>query len=387
MSRRRPLMGARFGVGLVLAAMALTSSVAPPPVSAASSLANAVSWSIDHSAKKITADVRITLTPTCSRTNPGTQDRGARVAQCEVTAEIAAQIKASIERIWNGHKYYCYDIAVQIDIQIDDNPLSADPDKRVKVRLDQTPARPVSTVPGRNRAAPWDGNSPSDALRPVNNGAASSTWAYPPAEQGANVYAHETGHILGLHDTYETDGVDEKGYQKFRTIPGAPEDLMSDQKNSNIHDSTLRRMVERAGYSKTDLKCNYKIDQPSFGGRITGQKCDPLGGTWLADGVYTIAGAKGRQTWIIEIDALTKRGKYSYTDEQVAEFALGIVVVTEGKASGEASLIIDDELRARLHLEEKSHTFVATTVGGPPAHDQNAPLISLDLVWEPIGKC
>jgi hypothetical protein len=29
---------------------------------------------------------------------------------------------------------------------------------------------------------------------------------------------------------------------------------------------------------------------------------------------------------------------------------------------------------------------VATT-GGGKGHDQNAPLQSIDLVWEPIGRC
>jgi len=379
----------RAALAILLATSALAGAFGPVALVDAA-LANGVTWSIDHTAKTITADVRITITPTCAtpQFQPGKFGQE-RMSWCTVTPEIAAQIKANIEQIWNGHKYYCYDIIVRVDIKIDDDPTGPDPSNRVKVRIDQTAAGAVNTVShvvSKKTGAPWDGNSPSDAVRPVNNGTSSSTWVYPPGAQGTNLYAHETGHILGLDDAYE-EYVDANGNTQLRTRPGAPEDLMADQNHSNLDKSTLRRMVERAGYTKLDLKCNYRIDHPSFGGRITGQKCDPLGGQWVAQGTYSIGKADGQQEWIITVDDVTRRGNFIYTDHQVSEFAVGVKVVTEGTANGEASFTIDDELRAHFHLVEKKHTYVATTVGGAKGHDQNAPLTSIELVWEPIGKC
>lgn len=384
---RRPLsIFIRAVIALTLAVAGLTSSIGVGPAAAAT-MANGVTWSIDHGAKTITADVRITLTPTCATPQFQPAKFGEeRASWCTVTPEIAAQIKASIERIWNGHKYYCYDIIVRVDIKIDDDPTGPDPTNRVKVRIDRTPAGVVSHVVSRAQSGPWDGNSPSDAIRPVNNGAASSTWVYPPGGQGANLYAHEAGHILGLTDAYE-EYVDADGNTQFRTRPGAPEDLMSDQNNSNIDRSTLRRMVERAGYTKTDLKCNYKIDQQSMGGRITGLKCDPLGGQWVAQGTYSIMGADGQQEWIMTMNEVTKRGNFVYSDHQVAEFALGIKVYTDGAAAGQVTLTIDDELKARFHLVEQVHSYTSTTSAGGKGGDQNAPLTQIDMIWEPIGRC
>ena len=376
-------------VAVVLAVSALWAPVGPATLGA-SSLANGVTWSIDHTAKTITADVRITITPTCATPQFQPAKFGQeRMSWCTVDAAIAEQIKANIEKIWNGHQYYCYDIVVKVDIKVDDDPYGPDPRNRVKVRIDKTAAgatNVVSHVKSRQTGAPWDGNSPSDAVRVVNNGTGSSTWVYPPGAQGTNLYAHEAGHILGLDDAYE-EYVDANGNVQLRTRPGAPEDLMSDQNNSNIDKSTLRRMVERAGYTKLDLKCNYRIDQPSFGGRIFGQKCDPLGGQWIAQGTYSIGKADGRQEWIITVDEVTKRGNFIYTDHQVSEFAVGAKIITDGTANGEASFTIDDELRVRFHLVEKKHTYVATAPGGHKGHDQNAPLTSIDLVWQPIGRC
>ena len=330
--------------------------------------------------------MRITLTPTC---RPSFYDKKfglAGYARCTVSPAIAAQIKASIESIWNGHKYYCYDIVVRVDIKVDDDPDGPDPTDRVKVRVDQSPGSEVTNTVSRRDSGAWDGNLPSDALTPMNNGTGSSTWAYPPLGGRSNIYAHETGHILGLQDTYEKY-IDANGNEQVRLKTGAANDLMADEANSNIDDATLKRMVERAGFSKSDLKCNYKIDQASFGGRITGQKCDPLGGQWVAQGTYTIMGANGQQEWIMTMNEATLKGDFIYTDHQVASFAAGVKTYTDGTAVGRVTLTIDDKLVAHFHLVEQKHTYTSTTNRGGTGHDQKAPLTSIDLVWQPIGKC
>src|SRR5262245_31851005 len=187
----RPGRTRRLALALVIAAMAGSLSLSSV---AAATLANAVSWSKDDVEKTITAEVRITVTPTCATPQFQAARFGeARASWCDVTAEAAAQIKANIESIWNGNKYYCYDVIVKVDIKVDNDPSGPDPTKRIKVRLDQTAAPPVAHVasPTKGAGTTWDGNSPSDAVRPLNNGTGSSTWPYPPGEQGANVYAHE----------------------------------------------------------------------------------------------------------------------------------------------------------------------------------------------------
>jgi hypothetical protein len=217
MRNRRPSVVTQAVVSIILGVAALPSSLGLGQAAAAS-LANGVTWSIDHTAKTITADVRITLVPTCATPQFQPAKFGeARASWCNVTDEIANQIKSSIERIWNGHKYYCYDIIVHVDIKIDQSPTGPDPANRVKVRIDQTPGAVETNTKAGNSSKTWDSNSPSDALRPANNGTASSTWAYPPLGGRANAYAHETGHILGLHDGYE-EYIDANGIP--RCVPG-----------------------------------------------------------------------------------------------------------------------------------------------------------------------
>jgi hypothetical protein len=373
---------------LVLAIATLVGLGGLAPV-AAYTEANGVTWSIDDNAKTITADIRITLTPRCTTLqrvdaaiNPLSRSK------CTVDQAAADAIKANIEKIWNnGNKYYCYDIVVHVDIKIDNSNSNTDPANRVRVQLAQGSTSGVRSITKavQGDGATWNDSTPNSQVTPVNDGAASSTWGYPSGS--ANTFAHEAGHILGLDDGYEDYTGPDGKTQLSRLRPGAADDLMANTANSNIDKTSLRRMVERAGYKKTQLKCNYKIDQQSMGGHITGKKCDPLGGFWRSHGTYQVGTADGTQDWAVSINADTMRGTFDYTDHQVAQFAVGITVTTDGTAFGDATLSIDDELNAHMHLKEQWHTYVATVFGQQRGHDQNAAPTSADFTWEAIGKC
>jgi hypothetical protein len=379
----RPRNAWRRAAAIVLGLLVLGGSIGAVAVDAAP--ANGVTWKIDDTAKTITGTVRITLTPNCSLQHMQSSAIAGSASRCKVTQAMADEMKANIEKIWNGHKYYCYDIVIKVEITIDNNPSDPDPTDRTRVQVDQSPVAIRSFVSVGPHGTNWNGNAPGDQLQAENLGMGSSAWAYPQGAYGPNLYAHEAGHILGLDDTYEDyKGADGKTYSRPKA--GAPVDIMNSTKTDTVDRVTSDRLAERAGAAKSKLKCNYKIDQHSMGGKITGKKCDPLGGQWVAEGTYTFGPADGSQEWIISVDDTTKKGHFTYTDHQVAEFIKGIVVTTDGQAFGDASFTIDDDLYVHFHLVEQWHIYTATAAG-QKGHDQNAAPTSADLIWDPIGKC
>lgn len=374
------------------AAVVLCSVIAVPVPAHAQNRgapANAVTWTVDHTAKTITAEIRLTLVPAIG---------GAYV----LGQEVADRIKKQIESVWNGYRYYCYDLIVTVDVVIDNTggvKTSAPSDRLVvTINMTATPIRnevfALRTLGGP--VYPWDSNAPEAATVPYNvfgTRDPGSIWGgFDP--EGGNLYAHEAGHLLGLHDTYEdvNDPATGQWTGRTRLLPGAPADLMSGN-GRGIHQSTIDRAVERAGITKESLQCNYRIDHPQPGGSIYGLKCDAPAGTWLADGTYSIAGADGQQTWIIEITAGlptgTMTGTYTYTDEQVMTPVAGVEVRMRGTATGVVELTFDDQLFAHMHLRETEHHFQAIVPGmdPDPATDTGAPLQSTDMIWDPIGRC
>ncbi len=275
MSLLRSMILSRTLRAVALAILVGVGAVAPVPVAGAT--ASAVSWKTDDLSKIITANVRITITPACTPGQLAAARTPAAVARCHVTDDIARAIKENIEKVWNGHQYYCYDVVVKVDVKVDDHLNPPDPTDRVEVRIDQSPVYMRNFVSAsESSGATWDGNSPSDQLTPQNNGASSSLWRYPAVRPGINtpnLYAHEAGHVMGVHDTYEDyTGADHKLHSRPKA--GAAVDVMNSTAAGNVEKATINRLVERAGIKKTDLKCNYQIDHPSLGGRIAGRKCD-----------------------------------------------------------------------------------------------------------------
>lgn len=384
---RRTQPWLRSLAALLVAFVALGSPLATSTVDAAS---RGVTWDIDHEAKTITATIKLTLQRACSPDLRWVKEGGAHAPCAEVPANAAKDIKDAIENIWNaGHRYYCYDIVVKVDVQVDNSDAPRDAPDRLTVRIDTSPAgirSRVSALGDPNAKADGTGNTPVDALEAENFGPKSSTWGHPP--RYGSEYAHEAGHILGLDDGYE-DVKDANGKVTSKVRAGHPTDLMSQANNKTIDKSTIRRMVERQGYKKTDLRCNYKIDRQVGPSKVDGLQCDVDSGVWTAVGTYRIAGAVGDQAWDMTIDWRSKKGSYTYSDLQTADFGVGgIKVRTEGTVAGRATITLDDELNAHIQLTEQVHTFRATIPGTPTwGSDQNAPLQSSEMIWEPIGRC
>jgi len=92
----------------------------------------------------------------------------------------------------------------------------------------------------------WESNDPADRTEPDNASLNPTEFGYPPMNR--HTYAHEFGHILGLHDTYVEGSWEPK--------PGAPVDLMSRSSMNFIDQSTIDRVVERNRDRLKDTKGN-----------------------------------------------------------------------------------------------------------------------------------
>jgi hypothetical protein len=128
----------------------------------------------------------------------------------------------------------------------------------------------------------------------------------------------------------------------------------------------------------------WMVDQPSGGGRITGQHCGTEDGQWVAKGTYDRGGSKGKQKWVIDME-IDGTGTYVYTDDALQTIG-GVTVTLKGRATGRVALTIADTGRALMHFKETTHTYRATVPGGS-GHDQNAPLEEFDLAWEVDETC
>jgi hypothetical protein len=134
----------------------------------------------------------------------------------------------------------------------------------------------------------------------------------------------------------------------------------------------------------------WSIDEPSGGGRITGQKCGGVGGDWIVDGTYRRAVgpmvADGKQRWVITINEATMAGTYRYTDAQRSTVG-GVVIKVDTTIKGTVALTIDDTGRARMVLTETSRKITASTNLGGSGGGAGQPDLVGRLVWQVGGDC
>jgi len=300
----RRILALALAIGVVL--------LAPlPPVARAATLnTGAVTFTVDHTAKTITVNIKLTVYPGCSGDPQG--DKEDRPKACtggggQVTQFLLDKIKDDIEKIWNNGNYYrCYRLIVVVDVERGTDRKQV-PKGRVGVRIDPSPAGVRSFVDSSGTVGngEWRSNDPRDRTEPTNDGAWETTWSED--AQSGDTYAHEAGHVMGLDDTYE-DIKDAKGKTiGSRPKPGAPLDVMSGsdwsvapETMSLLIERNRDRLVDKAGKKVDikDLRCDFTLEvdllmigtNPAFKGKVTAHgKIEmhvvggqlPLGNDWI----------------------------------------------------------------------------------------------------------
>jgi hypothetical protein len=379
---------------LAVAIAAAAILVQPAPASAASRAVEAVTWNVDHARKTITATVRLRIGSACTRGQMAraTTQGPAAAKRCKVGPEIAKAIKDNVDAVWNtGHTFGCYKLKIETDIEVVDELVGAvagsdkTPDNRAYVAIDQSPAGVRSMVSAHGwEDARWDGNTARDAVYPSNGSAAPSTWKYPQTWE-RSLYAHEVGHVIGLSDHYE-EYRGEDGELYSRTRAGAATDVMSNVEVTNVDRKTVMRLVERAGISMYNLKCDYTVDQDVPGGRMTGTKCGGIAGDWRIHMEAKQGPVSVTQDWVVNItseaDASGTFTYESYTHTKVPQSESE----SWGKSSGSATVTLVGTGRVKMELQEtENKTRGRGTAGGRtftvPWSD--APLVPWDFTWQP----
>ena len=264
------------GLALLVALVALAApAIRQAPAAVAASPDGAVTWTVDHNKKTIEVLARLQIYSGCSGDPFGGSSQRARA--CDLprsmlggpTQFLADKIKRSIERIWNKpYQFRCYELKFQVDVKLGGDPGDVDSD-RIGIRIDPSPAGIRSWVhTTTNDTARWQSDDPADRLTPDNGSDHVTTWS---ENSTAHAFAHEFGHILGLHDAYH-DVPDEfvPGELVSEPLPGAPIDLMSTGVRNSISQETIDRVVKRnipqmkdtdgKPVTDKDLHCDYEGD-------------------------------------------------------------------------------------------------------------------------------
>lgn len=228
---------------LVVGAIGAQPAVAAPPGS--------ITWTVDHHKKTITARISLQIYSGCSGDPYGSaasQAKACKQTSATVTTDLANTIKAKVESVWNkGLHYKCYRLIVLVDVSLAPDRGHLDPG-RIGVRMDPSANGIRSWVDTEhNDTTKWQSNDPADRLEPENGAAHETTWSVNPG--WLDTYAHEVGHVLGLHDTY-TWSRDANGNITYKDVPGAPKDLMNG--GLGVDQTTLDRLVERNGNQMVD---------------------------------------------------------------------------------------------------------------------------------------
>jgi hypothetical protein len=277
----------------------------------------AVKWSVDDVARTIKVSVKLEIYSACNRC-PGA-----------VNQFLVDKMKQQILDVWNaGHMYRCYTLVVEVDILIGTNQSEIDRD-RVGVRIDNSPVPIHSYVHDENqRPERWDSDDPADRIVVENASDRPTTWSEEANGDGSYLYAHEFGHILGLHDTYVA------GRDVSVPYPGAPVDVMTQLGDPHVEQATIDRLIKRSTIDRSKLKCGLATESHVAPNDHYGEHCNESSNVWLIKGRTTGGGYD--ETW--EYRATIEPGAASgpFTYKAAGSSAAGGVTKNGG---GVASLV------------------------------------------------
>ena len=169
-------------------------------------------------------------------------------------ANIVAGIVKAITDAWNGHKFKCFSVVVSVDARTTISKAGVRPDA-VDVKLDRSRLRALSHVLGA-ASNNYLSDDPADRQ---TSGRETGAETMDPTTWGkytdANVWAHEFGHVLGLHDSYDPS-------DNSKVLPGAQTDMMYSQQYP-ISAEMITRIIRRNNTGQLDeskIKCPLSMD-------------------------------------------------------------------------------------------------------------------------------
>lgn len=225
-------MSGRRTLALILAAAILL--VPGTPAAGVKPASQAISVKVDYENRVITITVRMDFWVK-------TGEQG--------TAPLPEGIAQAIEKTWNGHRYKCFEVVVDVVARSVDGEGDVGGDA-VGVELVVGPY--IRSHQGPEKGTWWAGSDPG-------------TWA------------HEFGHVLGLDNTYV------EGTWQLQGSKDA--DIMWNS-SAPVRDGTVEQAVQAINpqIDESKMRCDLKVDYTAKGGeKFYGKKCDRPEGQWAID--------------------------------------------------------------------------------------------------------
>jgi len=188
----------------------------------------AITWDVNYDKREITVTVGMAFyNQNC---NPGTL--------CEPSIADVSAVVDAIQRYWNGFNYECFKFKVVVIAQTVGSQSEVGPDE-VDVALDSTPVSGIhSFVKAEGDASQYLSDDPGARVIPQHDPVGSTTWSA--NGRFPSIWAHEFGHVLGLHDNYDPE-------DNTQVLPGATQDLMFASRYGVVSQEMINRVVRRSG--------------------------------------------------------------------------------------------------------------------------------------------
>ena len=175
-------------------------------------------------------------------------------------ADLAAEVKAQIERAWSATRYKCWDVKTTVDVEVrrvdQSSPGAGDPDAiEIQALDDPSRNRDLPTRSYINRQSGAQVDASSDAPTAVHPALGQGSFFYVADLSIESAWAHEFGHILGLDDSY-----DELSGNRFAPKPGMPDDVMATDNGGPPSPQTITRVLRRNGVDLSMVKCAMSMD-------------------------------------------------------------------------------------------------------------------------------